>query len=97
MMKMKWTMVLCGTLLAMPVMAEETPAAENMFKMFDTDNNGVVSEQEYVTAAAERARRNFKRVDANNDGQLTTDEVNNAGKRVRKAIEERRQPHDTNQ
>ena len=83
--------LLGSCLMTTQAMASGEATSERLFKRLDSDNNGVVSEQEYVASAEQRARRTFKRLDSNNDGQLSQQEYEAAIKKLKQIIEERRQ------
>ncbi|MEJ2687640.1 MAG: hypothetical protein P8124_10615 [Gammaproteobacteria bacterium] len=87
-------------LISTQVLASGNAAAERLYKRLDTDNNGTVSEQEYVASAEQRARRAFKRLDSNGDGQLSEQEYDAAIQKMKQFFEQRRQqrlsPDNTN-
>lgn len=83
--------LLGGGFLAAQAMAADEPTGERLFRHLDSDNNGAVSEQEYVMAAENRARRIFKRIDKDGNGQISPQEYQAAGKKLKQFIDDRRE------
>ncbi len=76
--------VLALGLLAAPAWAEEKPAAPAdgmrptagaMMMRADANKDGVITKDEFMTQAMERAEARFKMMDKNGDGKLTADEM----------------------
>lgn len=76
--------VLALGLLAAPAWAEETPTAPAdgmrpmagaMMMRADANKDGVITKDEFMKQAMERAEARFKMMDKNGDGKLTADEM----------------------
>ncbi|MDB6092621.1 MAG: Calcium-binding EF-hand-containing protein [Verrucomicrobia bacterium] len=59
-------------LLAVPAFANDMESAEAKFKAMDTDGDGKISRAEHAVGA----KMMFAKMDANNDGIVTADEMN---------------------
>jgi Ca2+-binding EF-hand superfamily protein len=59
-------------------MAVANLVAQGMFRAADKDNNGQISQEEYLAALSEPAQASFAVLDANADGQLSADELQKA-------------------
>lgn len=84
-------LLLCCGAMSAPALATDEASGDRLFKRLDSDNNGVVSEQEYLSSAEQRARRAFKRLDSNGDGQISQSEYDTAVRKIKEYIEKRRQ------
>ena len=78
------------TMFAAPAFAQDAPppppggapmrgAGGGMMMRADTNGDGNISREEYLTQAGQR----FDRLDANHDGKLTRDELEQVGGRMR--------------
>jgi Ca2+-binding EF-hand superfamily protein len=75
--------------LAAPASAQQAqPSASSQpmpfFRAMDTDNDGAVTQQEFM-AGHQKRQQNFSAVDQNNDGIISRDEFMQAGQQRRQA------------
>lgn len=72
-------LVAMAALLAAPVFAGDAPRGPAAMKA-DTDGDGRISRAEAEAASAQRNAQWFDKVDSDNDGYVTTEELNQARK-----------------
>lgn len=63
--------------------------SDERFKAVDTNSDGKLSREEFLTDATTRAAELFARIDANSDGQATKEEMKANRERMQKAVRER--------
>jgi Ca2+-binding EF-hand superfamily protein len=85
--KMVWVLLcLCAlTVQAKPQMG--TPP--DMFKVFDANADGRVTEEEYINAVMEQVKSTFSRMDLNGDGVVTREENDEIANKMREMLERR--------
>src|SRR5262249_6220569 len=71
-------------------------ASQAAFQQADADSNGAISQEEFEKAMVEPARAIFRILDANNDGQLTPQEVRSAEQLVAAELRRLRVPEPAN-
>ncbi len=61
----------------------------DMFKLFDANADGKVTEEEYINAVMEQVKSTFSRMDLNGDGVVTRDENDEVARKMREMLERR--------
>lgn len=88
-MKTRNTLISLGLLLAAAAAVggeEEVLSGGGALKTLDKDGDGRVSRAEASSAATERANKRFDAIDADKDGYLTQEEVDNARMKAKSDI-----------
>ena len=69
----KWILLVVTVVMMLPLQAEAK--GKNAFEKMDTNGDGMVSEQEYVSHVQAQAKKRFAKKDKNGDGMLSKDEA----------------------
>jgi len=84
-----WCVVLAVACSGIAALAQEAGPGERPahrhppLKLFDTNEDGEISKAEFMAGMAKLAQKRFDRIDANDDGVLTKDELRAARHRQR--------------